>query len=97
MKQAEKPNGGDHVVRLEVEKDRWEEVEAVPGLYSVWSTFSDSLIGVNLGREDVAGMFVERAAEDAKRAVERKLDEVDAGNQFTMTFEEAVKRHRERT
>lgn len=66
------------------------------GLYAIYCTGTDTIVGWDATADEVVAYFVEKAAEDARERVVRILGHVDAGNpkaayyQFAMTWEEAV-------
>lgn len=70
------------------------------GGYNIFSTISDGWMFIEpITAEQVKSFWVTRAAADALAQIEATLTQVDAGQpayaQFTMTYEEADKLHRE--
>ncbi len=69
------------------------------GKLCVFSSISDEIILADATAEELADWYAERAAEDARRETKRLTDMVLAGEkrpyfQFTMTYDEAVEKHR---
>ncbi|MFJ5984360.1 hypothetical protein [Lentzea sp. NPDC092896] len=67
------------------------------GKYAVFSSITDTIIFWDATHDEVVQFFVDRAAEDTRRSVEKVLAHVAADNpreayyQFTMTWQEALK------
>jgi hypothetical protein len=64
------------------------------GAYAVFSSYNDTWLLADATREDLVEYYVKKAADEARRNVERTIDLVDSNPrkayfQFTMTFEEA--------
>jgi hypothetical protein len=68
------------------------------GRFAVFSTFTDTIIIWDATVSDIVEYFERQAAEDARRAVTRRTDLVEAGKareayyQFTMTWPEALRK-----
>jgi adenylate kinase len=71
------------------------------GRLAVFSTVVDAFIVVDATPEEILDWRAEEAAKEARRTTQRQLDHVLAGEpdrsyfQFTMTWEEASRMHRE--
>ncbi len=70
------------------------------GKLCVFSSFNDNIILADATAEELSDWYAERAARDARRETKRLTDMVLAGEkrpyfQFTMTYAEAVEKHRE--
>lgn len=66
------------------------------GKFCVFSSISDSIIVLDLTREELVKWYGENARLEAEAEAEVMLDKVEAGNayyQFTKTFEEAAEIH----
>jgi hypothetical protein len=70
------------------------------GKYALFSSFSDTICAYDQTRRQIISIFMKRAAKDARSNTERILDELDGGKkpyyQFTMTWAEAVNKHKKR-
>jgi hypothetical protein len=70
------------------------------GKLAVWSTNSDSIIIYDASEADIVTYFLERDVRDSIAATMKIIDELEAGEkpyyQFTMTYEEALRKHEER-
>lgn len=70
------------------------------GKLALFSSYSDTFIGLNMSNSDVVDFFVEEAEQRARESVERILDHVNAGKpryayaQFALTWDDAVKKNR---
>jgi len=71
------------------------------GNYAIFSSYSDTLVGLSYTREELVEKFAKEAADEARRQIENILDKVEANDpkdppyyQFTMNWEEALKSHR---
>lgn len=75
-------------------------IQQPDGLFAVWSTNSDAIFLYDATEADILTYFLQRDVRDSIAATMQILDELRAGEkpyyQFTMTWEEAVKRHEER-
>lgn len=66
------------------------------GLFAIFSSNTDTIIGWDYTEEDVLEYFAEQAAADARREVRMKLDHVKSDDarsayyQFAKTWEEAL-------
>lgn len=70
------------------------------GRLCVFSTFEDQIIVADATADDLVDWFAEEAAEKARREAQRLTSMVLGGQrrpyfQFTMTYDEAVSKHRE--
>ena len=71
------------------------------GRLAIFSTVSESLVAVDLDDEQVVAWFigeaVERAEHDARRMINRVRDPENRRpyHQFTLTYDEAVRMHRQ--
>ena len=62
------------------------------GQYCLFSTYSDTVIGLDHDREEVVEWYVQLEADRARRDIGRWLDDVDKG-WMTHTYDEMLKRH----
>jgi hypothetical protein len=80
----------------------WQVIKQPDGRLGIFSSVVDDWIYVDCTPEEAVQVFVDQAAEDTRRAVQRIVDFVVAGEptkayyQFAMSYKEACELARER-